>query len=292
MAIAMELGEPREIELAAGTIRYRERGVGEPVVFLHGLIYTGDLWRNVVPSVATSYRCLTPDLPFGAHFPAMESTADLTPPGLARLVVDFLDRLDLPAATLVANDTGGAICQLVAANHPDRVARLVLTSCDAFDNFLPLSVRYAQALGWVPGAMMLLPHLLGIDTVRRLPFVLGRLSKRGLDPAVLEAALQPLQRDAGVRRDLAKVLRGISSRYTVAAAKRLRAFDRPTLIAWAEEDHLFPVAHADRLGDILPNARVVRIADSWSFVPEDQPDLLARLIVAFLRDHPIAVAST
>jgi pimeloyl-ACP methyl ester carboxylesterase len=291
MAISMDLGEPREVNLSSGTIRYRERGAGEPIVFLHGLLYTGDLWRNVVPHLASAYRCIAPDLPLGAHFPPMNPDADLTPPGLARLVVDFLDRLELRTVTLVGNDTGGVICQLVAAHHPARLDRLVLTPCDAFDNFLPIPLRYAQGLGWVPGAMHALPRLLAVEQVQGLPIALGWLTKRGFDPAVLDAALQPLRRDPGVRRDLAKVLRGISSRYTVAAAKRLRAFDRPTLIAWAEEDRLFPIAHADRLAGILPNAVVVRIKDSYSFVPEDQPDHLARLIAAFLGDHPLRTPS-
>ncbi len=129
------LGSLKEVQLAQGTIRYRECGSGEPLVFVHGLLVNGDLWRKVAPSLAKSYRCIVPDLPLGSHEIPLATSADLTPPGLVRLITDFLDALELPAVTLIANDTGGALCQLLIAANPDRVERLVLTNCDAYENF-------------------------------------------------------------------------------------------------------------------------------------------------------------
>src|SRR3954463_13233489 len=106
MSISEALGQQHEVKLPQGTIRYRERGEGEPIVFVHGLLVNGDLWRKVVPRLAESYRCITPDWPLGSHQVALEPDADLTPPGVAKLIADFLEALDLNAATVVGNDSG------------------------------------------------------------------------------------------------------------------------------------------------------------------------------------------
>src|SRR5919201_5650058 len=86
---------------------------------------------------ARGHRCIAPTLPLGAHRLPMHADADLSPRGVARLVVELLERLALDGVTLVGNDTGGALVQLVACDQPKRVGRIVLVSCDAFDNFPP-----------------------------------------------------------------------------------------------------------------------------------------------------------
>ena len=131
--------------LPQGTIRYRERGNGEPIVFVHGLLVNGDLWRKVVPTLAKDFRCITPDWPLGSHEVPMNPDADLTPTGLAKLVADFLAALELENVTLVGNDTGGALSQIVVTEHPERIARLVLTPCDAFEVFPPRLFKYLSA---------------------------------------------------------------------------------------------------------------------------------------------------
>ena len=137
MSRSASLGEQRELALPQGTIRYRERGSGEPIVFIHGLLVNGDLWRKVVPELSKDYRCIAPDLPLGSHAKAMSESADLSVYGLAKLIDDFLAALDLRDVALVGNDTGGALCQIVITRHPQRIGRLLLTPCDAFDNFPP-----------------------------------------------------------------------------------------------------------------------------------------------------------
>src|SRR3954447_17590560 len=125
------LGTRGEVDPPAGPIRYRERGEGPPLVFLHGIVANGALWRRVVPALADRYRCITPDWPLGSHELGMREDADMSLPGLARLVGEVLKVLDLDDVTLVANDTGGAIAQWVAVQNPPRLGRLVLTPCDA-----------------------------------------------------------------------------------------------------------------------------------------------------------------
>jgi pimeloyl-ACP methyl ester carboxylesterase len=277
-------GMQAEARLPQGTIRYRDSGSGEPIVFVHGALVDGTLWRKVTPLLDAEFRCVAPDLPLGSHSLAMAPDADLSPPALAKLVADFLAALDLERVTLVGNDTGGAICQLVATRHPERLARLVLTPCDAYEHFPPLAFKYLPVSARIPGATTVLAQSMRIGAMRRLPFAYGRLTKRPIPSEVLGRWVEPLREDAGVRRDTGKVLRGMSKRYTLEAAERLREFDRPTLIAWAPEDRFFKIRDGERLSEAIPDARLVTIDDSYTFVSEDQPERLAEAIAEFMRE--------
>lgn len=270
-----------EIRTSAGPIRYYETGEGPALVFVHGLLANGALWRKVVPLLSDRFRCIVPNWPLGAHGEPMARDADLSPPGLARTIADVLEALGLEAATLVGNDTGGALCQLVAADHPERIGAMVLNNCDTYENFLPRLFRPLQVAGRVPGGVLLLAQSMRARALWRLPVAFGRLIKHDIDPDVVASYFEPCQSSREVRRDTAKVLRGISSRYTLAAAERLRSFDRPVLLAWASEDRVFPVRDAERLLADLPNARLELIGDSYTFTPEDQPRQLAELVAAF-----------
>src|SRR5687767_10119987 len=123
----------KEIALPQGTIRYRDEGEGPVLLFVHGLLVAGDVWRKVIPELRAGHRCIAPDWPLGSHRVPMHEAADLTPEGVASLVAEFIDALGLEDVTLVGNDSGGAICQLVVARHNEegRITRLVLTTCDA-----------------------------------------------------------------------------------------------------------------------------------------------------------------
>lgn len=133
----------------------------------------------------------------------------------------------------------------------------------------------------IPGSMAVLGQLLRIRALYPLPVLFGWVVKRPLPDAVAQAYLAPLRKSAGVRRDLRKLLRDVHPRHTLAAAAALRTFDRPVLLAWASEDKLFPIALAHRLAALLPDAKLVEIADSYTFVSEDQPAVLARHVVEF-----------
>src|SRR5205814_9610462 len=125
-------------ELSAGTIEYEDSGGdGPPVVLLGGLLMDSSLWDGVMAELSAGYRCIAPTLPLGAHRHAMDAGADLSPRGVARLVLELLERLELDDVTLVGNDTGGAVVQLAICEGAARVGRIVLVSCDAFDNFPP-----------------------------------------------------------------------------------------------------------------------------------------------------------
>lgn len=282
MTRSASLGQERRVTLAQGEVRYFERGSGPPVVFVHGVLTNADLWRAVVPGVAEAgFRCLAPDWPLGSHDLPMRPDADLTPPGQADLIAAFLAELDLRDAVVVASDTGGALTQILLARHPERVGRVVLLPSDCFDYFFPPIFRPLPVLARVPGAMVLVAALLRIRPLHRLPIVFGWVTKRPVPPEIAESYLWPPGRSAGVRRDLRKLLRAVHPRHTLAAAERLRTFDRPVLLLWGNEERLFPIRLASRLAGLLPDARLVEVPDTYTFISEDRPDVVVRQIVEF-----------
>jgi pimeloyl-ACP methyl ester carboxylesterase len=165
MAVSAELGDRRTVTTPAGTIEYRERGRGSPVVFVHGVGVNGDLWRAVVPGLADENRCIAPDLPWGAHSYPLREDVDLSLPGMARIVADFIEVLGLDDVTIVANDTGGAVAQSLVGRYPERIGRLVLTSCDAFEKFPPLGETGAARQEGRNGATIIWTY--GLGCVRR-----------------------------------------------------------------------------------------------------------------------------
>lgn len=273
----------KELQLPQGTIRYRDDGQGPPIVFVHGLLANGLLWRKVTPLLANDARCIVPDWPLGSHELPLAPGADATPGGIARLVADFIAALELEDVTLVGNDSGGAIAQLVITRHPERIGRLVLTNCDAYENFLPPLFRYLQWIARVPGLPRLALQSLRVPALRHLPTAYGALVKRPLPREVEESYVGPILRDAGVLRDTVAFLRGIDKRDTLAAAERFGEFEKPVLLAWAPEDRSFKLRDAERMAAAFPHARLETIADSRTFVPEDQPERLAHLIAEFVR---------
>jgi pimeloyl-ACP methyl ester carboxylesterase len=273
----------KEARLPQGTVRYRDLGTGEPIVLVHGLLTNGELWREVAPTLAKDFRVIVPDWPLGSQETPLDPGADLTPPGLARIIADFLVALELENVTLVGNDTGGALCQLVAVAHPERLGRLVLTPCDAYENFLPPMFRPLQLLARAPGAVFLIAQSLRPRAARRLPFAFGWLTKRPVADDLSDAWLRPALSSRPIRREIAAILKGISSRHTLEAAERFGEFDKPVLIAWAPEDRFFKFRYAEQLVAAFPNARLERIEDSYTFVPLDQPERTAELIAAFAR---------
>ena len=286
MSVSPELGEQREVRLPSGTVRYRERGSGEPIVFVHGLLVNGDLWRKVVPLLAGEFRCITPDWPLGSHDIPLDDGVKLTTRKAAGIIRRFLEALDLNEVTLVGNDTGGGLCQIVVAERPERVGRLVLTSCDAFENFPPKALYPLMAAARVPGLPWLMLNSMRLAPLRRLPIAFGWLTKRPIpDDIVMDSYLPPSLVNRRVRQDAVNLIKDISPRHTRAAAEKLPQFAKPVLIAWAKEDRIFPVADAYRLSETFPNALLALIEDSYTFVSEDQPERLASLISAFVREN-------
>ena len=284
MSISSSLGEQHEIELPQGVISYRERGSGPPIVFIHAALLNADLWRKVVPLLADDFRCLCPDFPLGAHGIGLNPDADLSPPGFADLIRDFMDAVEIERATLVGTDSGGAMSQIFAARYPDRVNSLVLSNCDTNEHFPPTRVLKILLLAMrVPGLSSALvwmtAQLLRSKRLGRLVAGLFMYDKGAIDQDLWMSYARPLQKLRAVRRDLRKAFAGMNKRYTLEATERLKGCEFPILLAWGEEDRIiFPPIHAERLSEQLPTATLKLIPKAATFVAEDRPDELAILI--------------
>ena len=271
-----------EIQLPQGRVRYREAGEGPTIVLVHGYLVDGTLWRKVAPQLAErGFRVVVPDLPLGSHRIPMPPDADLTPPGIAAVVASFIEALDLSDVTLVGNDTGGAICQLVVTRHPVRIGRMVLTSCDAFERFPPPAFVPLKLAARVPGLVPLLMQGMRLRFNQRSPLAFGLAVKRPIDSDVLDAWVRAAIDDRGVMRDLVKITRSLDKRYTIAAGEALATLSQPVLVAWAAEDRFFPRSLGGRLVATIPNSRFELIEDSRTFVSEDAPERVVELVAGF-----------
>lgn len=285
MGISSTLGPAREIALSSGRIRYHDTGTGSPVVFVHGLLVNADIWRGVVPGlVAAGHRCLTPDWPLGSHSIPMPD-ADLTPTGIADLIAEFLDALDLTDVTVVANDTGGALTQLLMTRRPERIGRVVLAAVDCYEVFPPFPFGALLKVAKIPGTIAPLLAPMRWKAVQRLPLGFGWVTKHPLPREIAESYLRPARRDPAIRADLRRFAAGVDNRLTLAAAEHFGEVDLPVLVVWATEDKLFPMALAQRLVAELPRASLRTVDDSYTFVSEDRPELLVEMIVEFTRLH-------
>jgi pimeloyl-ACP methyl ester carboxylesterase len=258
-------------------LRYFDRGAGPALVFVHGLLANSILWRDVIAELAPHYRCVALDLPLGGHALPMPD-ADLTPPGVARLVADAMEALKLEGVTLAGGDTGGAICQILIAERPERVARLVLTNCDAFEQFFPPLVQPFHTLSarFGEGFTTLLARLLRFRSAQRR--FMATVARRRFDAQTLDAYFNSFLCDPMIRRDAARFMASVSNRYTLAAARSFATFDRPVLLVWGKNDRFFSAKLASRLQAAFPHATLHWAPESRAFVPEDQPKLLAREI--------------
>jgi pimeloyl-ACP methyl ester carboxylesterase len=277
------------IELSAGTIDYDDTGGDGPVVVLvHGLVMDGTLWRHVVDELREGHRVVVPTLPLGSHRHPMRPGADLSPDGVARLLGEFLEALDLTGVTLVQNDAAtGMLLAVSDAPAVARIARLVLVSIEAFDNFPPgLPGTFAWLAAKVPGGVNAAVQPLRIPALRGLPMVLGLMSARGVPRRVTDGWLRPVLGSSAVRRDLTAYLRSSYRGRLSDAAAKAGSFDRPVLVVWAADDRVMPLAHGRRLAALFPEGDYREIPGSRTLVLGDQPTPLADAVRAFVADTP------
>ncbi|GAB3474851.1 alpha/beta fold hydrolase [Amycolatopsis cihanbeyliensis] len=279
------LGPAKHVRLPAGTVRYHDIGDGPVLVFVHGYLVNADIWRELVPLLADRFRCITPDWPLGSHVSPMRREADLSPPGIARLVADLLDALDLRGVTLIGNDSGGAYSQLATANHPERIGRLVLNSCETpwcswppgpgGFGLLKLAARH-------PATHRCLYQPLRLSSAWRLPNTYGSLAKYPIEDRVMRGYVRPVLENGPIRFDGRKAIGGVSARFIRQAAQRIpTSFPGPVLCLWAAEDRVFPPEHgksyAERLG-----ASSRTVDDSFTYTAEDQPERMAAALREWL----------
>jgi pimeloyl-ACP methyl ester carboxylesterase len=271
--------ERKEVQLPQGTVRYREAGEGKPIVFVHGFLVDGRLWSGVVDRLSDRFRCIAPDWPIAAHQAPMNPDADLSPPGIARLIADFLTKLELEDVTIVGNDSGGAMSQVLATTYPERIGRLALTNCDTHENFPPGMFKAMPPIAKLPGGTFVLLAPFRIEAVARRAF--APFAATRIPDDLVASWMAPAKKDRRILRDAAKVTAGMDKRHTLAAAEKLRGSQLPIKLLWAPGDKYFPISYAERLASEAGNAELVRIEGAKTFVPLDQPGRVAEEIAEF-----------
>lgn len=286
-----------ELALSAGTIHYEDSGgEGQVLVLSHGLLMDASMWDPVLAELRGDYRVVRPVLPLGAHPHPMRADANLTMSGIAGLLGELLERLDLREVTLAATDWGGPIVFLAEgpAEQVQRVARLVLLPCEAFENVPPgLPGRTAALAGWLPGGVRLAVAQLGIRRLRELPTHFGWMTRRGVPEQMLEQWLAPARSQRGVRRDVARYARtGRRGRAVMhPSTQALSRFAGPALILWARDDRVMPPAHARRMAELLPDSRLIEIPDAYTLLSIDEPAAVAAELDRFMARQPAEAAS-
>jgi pimeloyl-ACP methyl ester carboxylesterase len=266
------------IDINAGTIHYEATGPedGRPVVFVHGYMMGGQLWREVSRRLGDSgLRCIAPMWPLGAHPQPLRPGADRTITGVAAMVSEVLAALDLEDVVLVGNDTGGVVTQLVAVHHPERLGALVLTSCDAFEHFPPPILRPVILAAKTKATFRTVAQAMRVPAARKRAF--DGLAHRNID-AFTQEWVRPGLSDPAIAEDLRQFTLSLRTEVTTGVAARLPEFDKPTLIAWSADDVFFELSDGERLAATIPNARLEVIEGARTFSMVDQPERLADLL--------------
>jgi pimeloyl-ACP methyl ester carboxylesterase len=278
----------RVMRVGAARVAYLDTGAGPPVLLLHGCPFSSFIWRKIIPVLAEHCRCLAPDL-LGLGDTETPPDADWSLPAQAATVLGLLDALGIDCAHVVAHDHGAAIAQLLAAEHPQRIQRLVITNAEAYDNWpsaaeLPfLRATQVPVLGrfllWAWSRRPLFKLVLRTGKAVHDPTVLNRALLDGY----LRATLADRHRRAKTRRFLAGQLDPANQRCTAGAVAGLRRFTHPTLIVWGRDDPHFGPEWAERLRTDIPGTvRVELLPDTGHLLMEEHPERLATLITDFL----------
>jgi pimeloyl-ACP methyl ester carboxylesterase len=273
------------LETRLGPLAWRSAGQGPAIVFFAGALANGDLWRDVVLGLEDRYRCITVDLPLGAHPWPLSPGADRSAPSLARLLLDCLELLDVEDATVVVNDTAGGLLLLALAScHPalERVGSLVLTNCDNYDQFPPDALKKGAALAaTLPRLFRALLRLQLRSSTGQRRIVSG-VAATGLDRERAESFFGPGQRDRRVVDDLVAALAGMRSQLLLDAAEAIPRFERPVLLIWGDSCDFFPMRDAQRLASEFPSATLVPVPGAKTWVPIDNPVALAEAITEYV----------
>ena len=275
------------IDLPFGPCRVRTSGGGgPPVLLIHGVLVDSTLWDPIVPDLARDHLVIRPDLPIGAHEVPATRRDLVGPEELADALVVLLDELGVDQAVVMGNDTGGAIAQILTARHPERVAGLVLTSCDAFDHFPPTVLKPIVPLLGIGPVIDLIGLAYRSKRIRRSWIGAGLLLNHPIDDRVIAPWFSAVSRNRASRHDMAAFLRRCRPVLAHEAAEALRTFERPVLLAWSAGDRLFPEADARTLAAMIPDAELALVTGARTFSMVDQPEQLSALVTDFLARVP------
>jgi pimeloyl-ACP methyl ester carboxylesterase len=290
--------QKRFLTVGAARVAYYEAGRGEPVLLLHGCPFSAFVWRKVIPRLASAYRCLAPDL-LGLGDTETVWDADWSLRAQAATLLGLLDALGLERSHLVGHDHGGALAQLLAAEHADRVDRLVLANAEAYDNWPSATERPFVRLTQLPLVGDLVLWLWSRPALFRLTLLEAHAvhDPRALTPELLHGYirtnLSDPRRRAKTRRFLTGQLDPAHARVTLELLPGLRRFDHPTLLIWGQDDPHFGPEWAERLRREIPGAVGLELLpQTGHLLMEERPERFAELVAAFLAGHAPAARAT
>jgi pimeloyl-ACP methyl ester carboxylesterase len=278
-----------QVRTRSGPASYIDTGgPGRPVLLVHGVGTSSYLWRNVIAELDGQRRCVALDLPLHGDTPAAPDQ-DFSLPGLARFVEDCCDALGLAGVDLVANDTGGAVSQVFAATHPERLHTFTLTNCEAHTNMPPPGLRLADLLIRLGLPLWRLGGRLTRDPARGRQrfFGTGYEDVTRLPVDVARAMLDPVLGTPARARQFQRLMAGLHRRDLLAAEPALRQLQVPTLIVWGTADRFFDRKWAYWLRDAIPGAsEVVEIDGGRLFFPDERAAELAAALRRHWAAHP------
>ena len=294
MDIANFHASRRFAEVKSGRIAYFEKGQGPVALFIHGVPINGYHWRHVIDRVQHRRRCIAIDL-MGLGYTEISPSQDVTFTAQAQMVVEVLDALGIDKIDLVANDSGGAVAQIFAAHHPERLRSLVLTNCDVHDGWPPPQVLPIMEHCRRSTLAQIFQPTLDRPDLARERYARGEsapLFRSYADPSVLtddviRLYLQPLLSSPQRIDAFQRYWLGFDNAQTVAIHGALKKLQVPTLIVWGLKDIFFDKKWAYWLKDTIPGAkRVVEVEDGRLFFPEDRPDALVAPVLNFWDELP------
>ena len=264
---------PRSVQTASGRISYVEQGAGPVALFVHGVLLNGHLWRHQLTHLSDIRRCIALDL-LAHGGTEITPDQDVSVTANAKMIMEFLDALNIDRVDLVGNDSGGGIAQIFAALHPERVRSLTLTDCDAHDNWPPEAFKPFLAMAAAGGLRGALEAMLADKSVYRSPQALGPAYEHPeqMSDDGIERYLLPLVKTDQRIRDFQRFLAAFDSKHTLAIEAKLKLLQAPTLIVWGTDDVYFDVKWSRWLADNIPGTRRrVELKGARIFFPEERP---------------------
>jgi pimeloyl-ACP methyl ester carboxylesterase len=257
------------VSTEVGDLSYLDIGTGPVALFVHGVATNAYLWRNVIAGLTGQRRCIAVDLPLHGHSP---SATDLSLGGLASALAGLCDALQLGRIDLVANDTGGAVAQVFAARHPERLATLTLTNCDTEGNMPPEAFRpmveMAAAGQLAPAAVALFQDP---DAAAKASFGDTYEHLERVDPGLIRSYLEPCVGTIERAREFERLLVALDPADLAAVTPQLRQLTVPTLVVWGTSDTFFGIHWAYWLRDTIPGVTsVVTIDGGRLFFPDER----------------------
>jgi pimeloyl-ACP methyl ester carboxylesterase len=262
-------------------MRWLEQGEGMPVVLIHGVPTSPQLWRHVIPRIQHA-RCLAWEMVgYGESIPAGQGS-NISVRQQAEYLVAWLKHLGIDRAILAGHDLGGGVAQIAAVRHRSHCAGLFLTNAIGYDAWPIPSVKALRA------AAPLVSHL--PDTAGKQ--ILRTLMYRGHDDSALaQESLDlhwgPYARHQGAA-SLIQQIEALDVNDTLSIVDMLPSMNVPARIVWGAKDHFLKIQYGERFARDL-NAPLYRIEEGLHFTPEDHPDVIAEqlnLLVDEVRQSP------